>query len=412
MGKMNAKEAALKWGISLRRVQEHCRTGRIIGAERLGKVWMIPVDAHRPEDRRMSHHKEQDISHQPLIRKSPFLDMTDLYSVPGSAEQCIEKLSDYPESQALFAAEIAYSRGEIDKVVAHAENFLNSYSGFYAVTGAGMLLALAAMWKGDVALWKQARMHLFEAPWKTEDQRDQIALSLACVDSAIRSLQAYPEWFIRGKFEHLPFSSFPAAKVFYIKYLLVFAQELASEKFSLPDVTGMGLMKTLPYIIEPMISQAMADKTVIPEIYLRLLCAIAYHQYGDDRSASEHLDKAIDLVLPDRLFGILAEHRRQLDYLLDERLEYKDKEAYMKYKELHQQLLSGWTKIHNAVLERTVSMHLSIREREIARLAAFGLSNQEITERLHISLSAVKKALYDAMNKTGANRRTELKYYI
>ena len=102
MGKMNAKEAALKWGISLRRVQEYCRTGRIIGAERLGKVWMIPVDAHRPEDRRMSHHKEQDVFHQPLIRKSPFLDMTDLYSVPGSAEQCIEKLGDYPESQALI----------------------------------------------------------------------------------------------------------------------------------------------------------------------------------------------------------------------------------------------------------------------------------------------------------------------
>lgn len=412
MGKMNAKEAALRWGISLRRVQEYCRTGRIIGAERLGKVWMIPVDAHRPEDRRMSHHKERDVFHQPLIRKSPFLDMTDLYSVPGSAEQCIEKLSDYPESQALFAAEIAYSRGEIDKVVAHAENFLNSYSGFYAVTGAGMLLALAAMWKGDVALWKQARMHLLEAPWKTEDQRDQIALSLACVDSAIRHTDEYPEWFTRGQFEHLPPSSYPAAKVFYLKYLLVLAQDMASGKFHLPDVTGIGLMKSIPYIAEPMVSQAMADHTVIVEIYLRILCAIAYHQSGDNASAIKHLDKAIALALPDQLLGILAEHRRQLDYLLDERLEKADKDAFKKYKELHQILLKGWTKLHNAVLERSVSLHLSIREREIARLASFGLSNQEISNRLNISLSAVKKAIYDVMNKTGANRRGELKNYI
>ena len=41
------------------------------------------------------------------------------------------------------------------------------------------------------------------------------------------------------------------------------------------DVQGLALMKTLPFIMEPMISQMVVDKIVLAEIYLRLLCGIA-----------------------------------------------------------------------------------------------------------------------------------------
>ena len=42
------KEAAEKWGISTRRVQILCAQGRIKGAERHGRIWMIPETAERP----------------------------------------------------------------------------------------------------------------------------------------------------------------------------------------------------------------------------------------------------------------------------------------------------------------------------------------------------------------------------
>ena len=96
--------------------------------------------------------------------------MTDLYTKAGTADECIKNLSDNPEAQALFAAEIAYCRGEIDKVIQHANEFLHSRSGFYAVNAGGMLLALAAMWKGDIALYRQAKIHICDAPWKTAEE--------------------------------------------------------------------------------------------------------------------------------------------------------------------------------------------------------------------------------------------------
>ncbi len=415
MRMMTAQQAAEKWNTSVRNVQDLCKRGRIPGAEHWGSAWMIPDDAQRPIDGRSKAGKaakENPALHQPLIRKAPFLDMTNLYTIPGSADAVIASLADHPEAQALFAAEIAYSRGEIDKVYEKAQYLLSARSGFYAVNAGGMLLALAAMWKGDIRLYRSAKVHIVEAPAKTETDRDIMSLSLACVDSAVRDLSSYPEWFKRGQFEYLHPDSHAAAKVFYIKYLLVFAQEMAKGRFKLPDVTGMGLMKSIPYITEPLISRVVAEKLVIPEIYLRLLVAIAYHQFGDEASAIKHIDKAIALALPDGLLGILAEHRRQFDYLLDDRLELADPSACKQYKVLHKGLLEGWTKLHNSLLSKSVLGALTIRQREIARLAAFGYTNAEIGERLHISEAAAKKAVYEAMNKAGVDKREELGAFV
>ena len=43
-----------EWGISERRINTLCLQGRIIGAEKFGNVWAIPVDAERPTDKRVT----------------------------------------------------------------------------------------------------------------------------------------------------------------------------------------------------------------------------------------------------------------------------------------------------------------------------------------------------------------------
>lgn len=175
---------------------------------------------------------------------------------------------------------------------------------------------------------------------------------------------------------------------------------------------GLALMKVLPNTIEPLITQAEVDKTVMAELYLRLLCAVACQNGGDTERAIHHIDKAIALALPDRLLGPLAEHRRQLGYLLDDRLALVAPEALKELKALHKQLNVGWTKLHNAVLEKSVSIHLSPREREVARLAAFGCSDAEIAAQLNLSKSTVKSIISMAKNKTGTIKRSELVAFI
>lgn len=50
---MTVKQAAEKWGISDRRVRILCAEGKVSGAAREGRGWMIPADARKPKDGRL-----------------------------------------------------------------------------------------------------------------------------------------------------------------------------------------------------------------------------------------------------------------------------------------------------------------------------------------------------------------------
>lgn len=87
-------------------------------------------------------------------------------------------------------------------------------------------------------------------------------------------------------------------------------------------------------------------------------------------------------------------------------------EAFARFKALHKGLSEGRMKLHNSLLSRSVSGGLSVRQREMCRLAAFGLSYAEIAARMNVSVSHVKKELYNVKNKTGAMNRRELGAFV
>jgi hypothetical protein len=49
---MTAQGAAEKWNVSLRWVQRLCKENRIEGAMNINRVWLIPITAEKPVDRR------------------------------------------------------------------------------------------------------------------------------------------------------------------------------------------------------------------------------------------------------------------------------------------------------------------------------------------------------------------------
>lgn len=59
---ITANQAAVKWGISQRRVQILCADGRISGVFKLGEAWAIPADAVKPGDSRIKH-SEPEVNH-------------------------------------------------------------------------------------------------------------------------------------------------------------------------------------------------------------------------------------------------------------------------------------------------------------------------------------------------------------
>ena len=90
---LSIREAAEKWGVSDRRINQYCSEGRIPGAERIGKAWVIPADAEKPGDPR----KQKKPSSPHKASKTPelfpgFMPLLNTRFEPGHCMETIEKM--------------------------------------------------------------------------------------------------------------------------------------------------------------------------------------------------------------------------------------------------------------------------------------------------------------------------------
>lgn len=52
-------EMSERWNITSRRISVLCSQGRIKGAVKKGKTWLLPVDAEKPADKRYKMNAEK-----------------------------------------------------------------------------------------------------------------------------------------------------------------------------------------------------------------------------------------------------------------------------------------------------------------------------------------------------------------
>ena len=152
----------------------------------------------------------------------------------------------------------------------------------------------------------------------------------------------------------------------------------------------------------------MVDKTVLPEILLRMSCAVAYYNGGMKEQALAHIDKAVALALKDKLYGTLTEYVRHFHGLLEERIALVDPSAVEVIKALYATYSVGWSTLSGKIRNRYIATNLTEREREVAKLTAFGVKTPEIAALLYLSESTIKQTITRVLNKTGLSEKREL----
>ena len=172
------------------------------------------------------------------------------------------------------------------------------------------------------------------------------------------------------------------------------------------------LINIIPNIIEPLITQAVVDQTIIPEIYLRLSCAAAYLKKGLKEDAISQLDKALSLALPDKLYGILAEYVRHFDGLLEDRLKLQDELATKEVLKLYEEYKIGWTKLSTSIKNKYLIKDLTEEEHTVAKLVAFGLSNDDIANIQNKQVQEIKEIILNIMKKTNIFDIKEFVYFL
>ena len=410
MDMMTVQQVAEKWGVSVRYVQVLCKKGKLPGAVKFGLNWMIPADAERPKDGRYKENKAESNTAPKIIMpvQSPLMTLSPFYNKPGGADKCIELLAATPETQKLFSGELAFLQGDIPKALEIVFPLLDVDTDFYGALNVGMFLSALGIWQNDNILWKKGRERMASAPCSNDTESRIRDLWLKINDGTIyenRQNLAPSSW---NEFNKLPADSVPAYLFYFAKHMHKLGVAVAREEVELSDIQRMGVLRMFPYLGEPLIAQVHDCGSVLSEIYLHFLCADAYNKIGAKEKSEQHLEIAVSLCLPDKLYGVLAECRGLMGTFLDECLERKDAEAAKKVRKLEKQIYTNWMEMVN----QTADIGLSDRQKEIARLASIGLSNEEIADHLQISYNTVKSTITMIMNKTGTSKRSEFAPYI
>ena len=154
-------------------------------------------------------------------------------------------------------------------------------------------------------------------------------------------------------------------------------------------------------IVQGALSVAEQHHFVLPQIYFHLFITIAHHRLGQKEAAEAALDRALSLALPDGIHLPFAEYGEALAPLLKSR---ERQSGMIGLPALCMRHRLGVEKIRKA----TRLVQLSLREREVARLAGGGLTNRDIASRLLVSQETVKTTMKSIFRKLGTRSRVQL----
>ena len=144
-------------------------------------------------------------------------------------------------------------------------------------------------------------------------------------------------------------------------------------------------------------------------IEIRMLQALAYHSTGQTEQAMESFEHVLNLAEPKGFIRIFVDEGQPMTSLLYEALSRGIKPEYV------QRLLAAFpitkqeedASTKHQVDQTGLIEPLSDREIEVLQLIAKGLTNQEISNKLFLSMHTVKTHTRNIYSKLGAHHRAE-----
>ena len=387
---LSLREAAEKWGVSERRINQYCTEGRIPGAQRIGKAWAIPADAQKPGDPRRARRQGKNDPARTV--SGGLLDQTNLMPLmntafaPGKCRETVEAMAPGPRRD-IATAEYHYFTGHPEEAAKEAEAYLTSPD-----MGARLSACL---------LYAYANLSLKRI------QRAEFALGEQV--SEFRAAAAFIS-FTGTVLLHLPLpEEMPRAESFLPLLppgLRAFALYVQAHYLYLKQEYDHSAG-----IVEATLAMGASDYP-IPAIYLHLIAVMDYMSMKQTDRAEAHLMKAWEIARPDDLIEGFGEHHGLLGAMLEAVIKPKWPEDFKKMIDITYRFSSGWRRVHNPKTGHDVADDLTTTEFVIAMLAARDWTTQEIADHLKISANTAKTHISEAMRKLNVENRKDLKQYM
>lgn len=162
-------------------------------------------------------------------------------------------------------------------------------------------------------------------------------------------------------------------------------------------------------ISQSIMNTARSVPYMMPQVFHLIYLAVAKHNGGNDREAQEHLNQALAMALPDKIYLPFAQQEGMLDSLLESaKSSISDREGLNAVIALCKRQEKGVGIIKKAVF--SAKSPLTSREREVALFARDRLSAREIANKLYISEATVKTILKSIYSKLDIHSKSELNF--
>lgn len=306
--------------------------------------------------------------------------------------------------EALMKAEILYNRGDIDsaEILCHKAKYMadgrNQYSIYMAAT---FITTLIAIYRGANDEFNECMSTITNIA-NDENELKNILNKMAdmCrsfIYSNLSSKDNMSVWLTDyHKIESMTnFHSLAFANIILGKYMI-----LTGDYHKFLGISGqfLGLNKVHSYIV--------------PNIYTYIYLTIANNETGDSTKAHKFMTEAVNLAAADRIYMPFVHNYKYIFHIFEEVCNTRELASFLRnVTRLSKQYEKGVKSINKA--KRLLADYgLTVREADVAKLAAKRLTNKEIAEQLFIAESTVKSNMKMIFNKLQINSRAELKNFF
>ena len=302
---LSLREAAQKWGVSERRINQYCAEGRIAGAQRIGKAWAIPSNAQKPGDpRRMRQQGKIPPLQTPAggrLNHANLMPLMNTAFVPGNCQAAALAMTPGPRRD-IALAEYHYFSGQPEAAAKEAEAYLTSPD-IGAKLSACLIYAYANLSLGRIPRARFALDELNAALASAGKESPEFRAAAAFVASAGAVLLHLPMPDKLPEIESfLPLLP-PGLRAFalYVQaHYLYLKKEYSKSAGTVEATLAMG-----------------ASAYPIPAIYLHLVAVMDYMSLKQSEQAQGHLLTAWEMARPDDLIEGFGEHHGLLGAMLE-----------------------------------------------------------------------------------------------
>jgi len=380
---ISVKDAAARWGLTVGRINVLANEGRIPGAQRIGRSWMIPAAAEKPADGRYKQQLQTGKQyHFPMLIFSNYQDQSFLQGLSA-------------DEQKLLEGQLACEACDFDQALEIMKELVNNSRQFYVRIGALFFLCYMAPNMNQPDLFKNCYKQLRDILATDFLHREDYQTFMMDIDSLYLGNQVFVENFDLNNVQNYSADAMP-----YLTIQSTYKDVVCSVLDRIPMSTNIYSLLCENYEQNHMYISAQ---------YMHIYIACAFIGNKKPFVNISHLRRAIDLGIINNSYRILATFYSWIRPAFDEVLKDYDPAVAERIVSLSNSFNSNIIAfLGSAVSGMKIIEGLNEEQIQLMTLAAQGLTNKEVAEFIGIPEYTIRRRYETLLHKFDVSKKKQL----